>query len=54
MKNIKLFLSETVNIVWNTVKICVGFSLIAGLLIPLVAVTLRILWDEFNFFWGLI
>lgn len=54
MKNLKTFLSETGSIVWNAVKICVGFGLIAGLLIPLVAVTLRILWDEFNFFWSLI
>ena len=54
MKNLKTILSETVGVVWNAAKICLGFGLIAGLLIPLVAVTLRILWDEFNFFWSLI
>lgn len=54
MKTLKTLLTEIGNIVWNAVKICFGFALIAGLLIPLVSVTLRLLWDEFNFFWNLI
>jgi hypothetical protein len=53
MKTITALLKDTGIILLNSAKICLGVAIIAGLLIPLVSITLRGLWEEFNFFWNL-
>lgn len=54
MKTFKQLLKDTGIIILNVAKICLGVIVIAGILMPVVAFTLKILWNEFNFFWNLI